>query len=233
MKLTVKLAASAAIAAMSLGSVSTGFVALSAGGAWAKSEKSGDKGKSSEAHEKSAEKKAASAASTSKGQGALRSQLKNLNAMCANSHAFDNAADGSNIGGIRAYNQAYQDLLVAQQAFDDLATSLAGGDPDLYAYYSSRLTDTEIDAEIAALGALVAADSPLIGTLDGNGDPIVATTAMTQAEIDARVGELGTYSATLATLVGEEDDEHAAMLVASHNRELSPEALDALRNPQC
>ena len=142
------------------------------------------------------------------GRGAIASELKNLNAFCANENAFANAADDSNIGQIRAYQQASAEV-ETYDASVRAALGLSETDP---------ITDAQIDgaiayyeAEIARLEAELAAIAN--GTLTDDGADRAGQIALLEASID-------TFEAYDDAATRKEE----TLLVATRGRTLSAEA---------
>jgi hypothetical protein len=204
----------AAVAALSVGAVGTAGLVLSATEVAAKGKPDG-KSNNGKAHE--GEKKSAQAAK-SQARAKVASELKNLNAMCANENAFANAAEGSNVHNIGEYFVAYADVAAAQLDLDTAAAAIGGAEN------FSELSVDEINAEIAILEGLIAVD---------NADGLEPTTDLTEAEIAAAILSWETqrdYAEALAAIEELQIIADDTLLVASRGREISPEALEVLNN---
>jgi len=270
MKITGKLTASVLVAGLSLGLGSTALVAISAGDALAKSTQGSDhsSGKSQGAERSSAKSDNASSksngnaggnSSASKGKsataglngrGALASQLKNLNAMCANGKAFANASDNSNIGKMRIYKTK---LLAADALRSDLSglgAQIAANDPDVdtsnldaqgvqdqIASLSQAKADATwpngSDAYTGALADYAAGLDPAVDPADlseeqladFNSTVVEPHNAGVAAQYDPQIADLQAYAAKLGEVATAEDAENAALTTATRGRDLSDEAL--------
>ncbi|MBI1172418.1 hypothetical protein GC209_13550 [bacterium] len=146
-----------------------------------------------------------------KGNGALASELKGLNAVKANPNALQNAAPNSQVGRIATYRNA---ALATISASDRLAAAQA----TLAALEPPSRSVTAIDADIAAL------------------DPTSATYQQDLANLQAERANAVAYADAVAAVTTAQTDltqanrkEHRALLAASDGRKLSPAAIDYVR----
>jgi hypothetical protein len=180
----------------------------------------GGNGKSSASHGNSAATHSASGnsatkvagATTANTKGALASELKGLNAVMANPNALEHAAPNSQVGRIAAYRDAAEITIEAQAALDEAEAALEGMDAP------TRSVD-EIEAEIAALDPAADGYAEALEVLEAERDNA-------EAYADAVIAvDLAT-----AQLLAADEDEKAALLVASGGRELSDEAIAYIRS---
>lgn len=156
------------------------------------------------------------------GHGALASELKNLNAMCANENAFANASADSNIGRIGAYRVAQTETAWADQGIIDAGDALSlngeafGGAASADLATAIATLESERSALNAELGGLVAGiDDARIGEIGARIAGIDAEVAALNRQLD-----FATADEALAR-------RSAALDAAAMGRELSPEALAA------
>ena len=138
-------------------------------------------------------------------RGAMASELRNLNALCANENAFANASDDSNIGQIRTYQTASAN--VAQ--YEDAISAALGG---------AEVTDESV-AQLAASydAAITAKQGEIDAALAADAEADVSTL---EAELQALISSRGVVSD-----YQEADDERdEALMVVTRGRTLSDEA---------
>lgn len=146
------------------------------------------------------------------GRGAIASELKNLNAMCANGNAMTNANSNSNVGRINAFYVAKAD---ADTAFASLPSEF------------QTLTDDQLAAQVTALNGLIATNEATISTLQGQlgtgGDDAVINGQIATLEQE---NLLYTQTAsTIGSYLNSAAERDAALDSATGGRELSPEAM--------
>lgn len=145
-----------------------------------------------------------------KGNGALASELKGLNAVKANPNALLHANPNSQVGRIATYYQAALATKDAQAEQDEAAAALTlatAAVKDAKRDLATALNiGTATDAEIAALKQAIR--------------DAKAAAAVAQAD----------YDATAAAIAAQEQAEQDALLVASDGRTLSDDAVAYLRD---
>lgn len=281
MKITNSIAASVLVAGLSFGFGSAAVLALSAGSAQARSEKAGDHGKGQGASRSDAGSNNASDKSNGHAYGrsgdhsrgnsanagrnwttkaekaALASDLKNLNAMCANGQAFAHASDNSNIGKMRTYKVKYEAAMTASSDLTDMADNIAANDPNVD---TSNLDAQGVQDQIASL-TQDKADATWTEGSDGYTQALsdyadglgVAVGDLTDAQLadfqtnvvqphndavaaqyDPQISDLQAYAAQLDVVANAQNEESVALNTATHGRTLSDAALatfqDALVN---
>ncbi len=149
------------------------------------------------------------------GRGAIASELKNLNAFCANENAFANASDDSNIGQIRAYQTASANVAQYEGAISGALGGRDVTDENVAALAASY------DQAITTLQEQIAnAEPTVVENADGTQTVIPADTTELEAQLAAYISSRDTV-----TRYQEADSQRdTALSVATRGRTLSPEA---------
>jgi hypothetical protein len=163
--------------------------------------------------------------------GAVASELKGLNAAHANPTAMENAAPTSRVGQLAAYKDA---ALASQEAAGNVAAAteaLAAAEAalaDASAAYAGR-TSHEISDEIAGLDPAAPDYVDQLNALSeelAEAEDHEAAIAGLEADVVAAEAALAEVESAAASA---EETEAAALLEAANGRDLTPEAIEELR----
>ena len=240
--------AALAISALAIAPIAIGTTLISADPAFANPGnsvgKGGDRGKSAE-RGAGGEQHASNAGGANQGgmgKGAIASELKGLNAAHAVANGKPKAAANSQVGRIVTYqkeaietNEAYDAWIVAYENYMEFIESYDGptSEEAQMALDAAVKTNADIDKAIEDLGENP--DPEAVATLEEGRVSEEDIAKLEQALADAKAfeadaEELAKISNDLNEIYEDElEEEEAALLAASGGRELSDEALAALR----